>query len=97
MKCLIYRCLKKQEMYLYIPFMEDEQRALSQLPDQLNNLTGRLEKVMELELTPQRKLARVDSADVIEALSSKGFYLQMPPADILAKDISVLDDHSDTF
>ena len=84
-------------MYLYIPFQEDEQEALSKLPDQLNTLTGRLEKVMELELTLERKLARVKCADVIDALTTKGFYLQMPPADILAKDISVLDDQSDTF
>jgi len=84
-------------MYLYVPFHEDEQEALNKLPDQLNNLTGRLEKVMELKLTPERKLARVKSADVIDALSTKGFFLQMPPADILAKDNSVLDDHSDTF
>jgi len=97
MKCLIYRCDKKQEMYLYVPFFEDEQVALDQLPDELNSLTGRLEKVMELELTPERKLARVDSAEVIKALSIKGFFLQLPPADILAKDISVLDDRSDTF
>ncbi len=97
MKCLIYRCQKKQEMYLYIPFLEDEQMALSKLPDELNTLTGRLEKVMELELTAQRKLARVNCADVIDALSTKGFFLQMPPADLLAKDSSVLDDHSDSF
>ncbi len=84
-------------MYLYIPFQDDEQQALDKLPEQLNQLTGRLERVMELELTPQRKLARVKSVDVLDALSSKGFFLQMPPADILAKDVSVLNDSSDSF
>ena len=84
-------------MYLYIPFQDDEQEALNNLPQQLNQLTGRLERVMELEITPERKLARVDSVEVLDALSTQGFFLQMPPADILANDRSVLDDHSDTF
>ncbi len=84
-------------MYLYIPFLEDEQKAIGMLPDQLGKLTGELEKVMELEIGPERKLARVNSADVVNGLTTKGFFLQLPPADILANDISVLDDHSDTF
>ena len=35
--------------------------------------------VMELELDPERKLARADAKQVISDLESQGFHLQMPP------------------
>ena len=39
---------------------------------------GKLDFVMELALTPERKLARVDAAVVRENLVSRGFHLQFP-------------------
>jgi len=96
MKCIIYRCSKKQEMYLYVPYLDDEEAVKNQLPEELLKLTGRIEKVMELDLT-ERTLARVDRDVVIDALSKKGFYLQMPPSHVLQNDSTVLDDSSDTF
>ena len=97
MKCVIFRCSKKTEMYLYVPYQEDEESVLDNLPDGLQNLTGRLEKVMELELTPERKLARVKVENVMESIKEKGFYIQMPPDDILRKDDSMLYDPSDSL
>lgn len=96
-KCVIYRCAKKQEMYLYIPFEDDEQEMLARLPAGLVNLTGKLDKVMELELTPERKLARALAQDVIAALQTQGYYLQMPPNEVLKHDASMLRDDSDSF
>ena len=49
MKCVIFRCSKKEEMYLYVQHRDSEEELLQSLPDGLENLTGRLEKVMELE------------------------------------------------
>lgn len=97
MKCVIFRCSKKDEMYLYVPFKEDEDTLLDDLPDGLQKLTGRLDKVMELELTPERKLARVMVDDVLVSLTEKGFYIQMPPNDVLRKDDSMLHNPSDSF
>jgi len=97
MKCVIFRCSKKVEMYLYVPLKEDEEQLLADLPDGLDKLTGRLEKVMELELTPDRKLARVKVEDVVASIKEKGFYIQMPPNAILRKDDSMLYDPSDSF
>jgi len=34
---------------------------------------------MELEITADRKLAREDSAKVLQSLEEKGFFVQMPP------------------
>ena len=97
MKCVIFRCSKKDEMYLYVPFKEDEDTLLRDLPDGLQKLTGRLDKVMELELIAERKLARVKVEDVVASLNEKGFYIQMPPNDVLRKDDSMLHDPSDSF
>ena len=97
MKCIVFRCSKKQEMYLYVPYLDSEEAVIEKLPDGLTKLTGQIERVMELELGPDRKLARVERDDVIDAIVNKGFYLQMPPANILKNDTSILDMPSDTF
>jgi uncharacterized protein YcgL (UPF0745 family) len=34
---------------------------------------------MDLELTPERKLAREDAGKVIDMLNEKGFFVQLPP------------------
>lgn len=96
-KCIVFRCCKKQEMYLYVPWQEDEDKLLTELPDGLTTLTGKLEKVMELELTPDRKLARANVAQVMAELAEKGFYLQSPPNELLIKDESMLNNPSDSF
>lgn len=97
MKCVIFRCSKKDEMYLYVPHQDDQVKLLAGLPDGLQQMTGRLEKVMELDLIPGRKLARANVQDVISAIEQKGFYLQMPPSDLLSRDDSMLHDPSDSF
>lgn len=96
-RCIIFRCAKKPEMYLYVPFAQDEQKLLGELPAGLLQLTGRLSRVMELELTPMRKLARAQAQEVISSLQNKGYYLQMPPNEILKSDNSMLLDESDSF
>ena len=97
MKSLIFRCSKKDEMYLFVPYQEDEQEALKGLPEALLGITGSLVKVMELDLSPERKLARADVNDVMAALDEKGFYLQSPPNEVLRADDSMLNNSSDGF
>jgi uncharacterized protein len=75
MQCFIYKSLKKEELYLYV----DKKDDFSTLPEALLKSVGRLEFVMALELTPERKLAREDSVKVLASLHEKGFFLQMPP------------------
>lgn len=74
--CDIYKSSKDQELYVYIKFGE----GLDSLPETLLERLGKPSKVMSLELTPERKLARVDVNKVIEAIHSKGFFLQLPPS-----------------
>ena len=75
--CFIYKSLRKADAYLYVVEAGD----FSSVPATLREMLGRLEYVMELQLVPERKLARADAAGVINALSAQGYYLQLPPAD----------------
>lgn len=72
--CKIYRCSKQEDMYLYT----HEDAAIDDLPDELINLVKKLTHIMDLELTPERNLAREDVTVVIKNLEEKGFHLQMP-------------------
>ncbi len=75
MQCFIYKSLKKEELYLYLQNKDD----FSNIPKPLLNSFGRIEFVMELEITPERKLARESSHKVLSDLQEKGFFVQMPP------------------
>lgn len=75
MQCYIYKSFKKDELYLYLEKKDD----FSVLPGPLLNSFGRIEFVMELDITPERKLAREDAGKVLASLQDKGFFVQMPP------------------
>ncbi|MEY4209674.1 MAG: hypothetical protein RLZ92_52 [Pseudomonadota bacterium] len=78
MQCYIYKSLKKDELYLYL----DKKDDFSAIPSDLMQSIGRLSFIMELELTPERKLARENSEKVIASLINQGFFVQMPPTSI---------------
>ncbi|MEQ1531428.1 MAG: YcgL domain-containing protein [Methylococcales bacterium] len=75
MRCFIYKSLKKAHLYLYIEQKDD----FSKIPESLLSSFGTLEFVMDLELTPERKLAKEDVSKVLESLANKGFFVQLPP------------------
>jgi len=75
MQCFIYKSLRKDELYLYL----DKRDDFSAVPKILLQNLGRLVFVMELQLTPQRKLAREDAGKIMGEIRSKGFFIQMPP------------------
>jgi len=80
MQCFIYKSLKKENLYLYI----DKKDDFSKVPEELFNSFGKIEFVMELELTPERKLAKEEAGKVIDSLMAKGFFVQLPPINIPA-------------
>ena len=71
----VFRSPRKAEMYLYV----DKAAGYKELPDALLKQFGEPESVMTLVLTPERKLARADAAEVLQQIEAQGFYLQMPP------------------
>ena len=76
--CSIYRSPKKEGMYLYVL----KASGLDDVPEPLLKQMGTPGHVTDLLLTPDRKLARVDVADVMQSMVEKGFYLQMPPSEL---------------
>lgn len=73
--CEVYKSLGEEEMYLFVS-REDK---LSRVPEALLGRFRDPKLVTTLALTPERKLARADAADVIASVLEKGYYLQMPP------------------
>lgn len=73
--CQIFRSPKEEGMYLYVK----KEEGLSKVPEELLALFGKPQHAMVLLLTPEKKLARVDVEKVIESVTTKGFYLQLPP------------------
>ena len=71
----IYRCSKREGMYLYVK----KGASLEDLPESLRILSGKLHAAMTLELNIQTKLASAKAETVLENIAKKGFYLQMPP------------------
>ena len=71
----IFKGKKKEEMYLYV----DQKEGLRQVPDDLLSSFGQTESVMVLPLTRDKKLARVEATDVLEAIEQHGYFLQIPP------------------
>jgi uncharacterized protein YcgL (UPF0745 family) len=75
MQCFIYKSLRKDGLYLYL----DKRDNFSAVPDVLLQNFGRLAFVMEMDLTPDRKLARENAGKIIASIEAKGFFVQMPP------------------
>ena len=78
-KCEVYRCGKKADTYLYLKDGMD----LEDLPAELLELVGELTPFLQLELSESSKLARVETNDVLLALADQGYYLQLPPGEML--------------
>ena len=79
MQAFVYKSLKKADTYVYLAARDD----FTRLPEPLRTQLGALEFVLDLALTPERKLAREDVAVVRDNLVSRGFHLQFPPASTL--------------
>lgn len=71
----IFCSSRKQEMYLYV----EKAKGLADVPEVLLQQFGEARSVMTLVLDPGRKLARADTAEVLQKIEEQGFYLQMPP------------------
>ena len=71
----VFRSQRKTNSYLYV----EQGYDLDNLPPALRDMLGKLEPVLSMRLTPERKLARYSGAQVLEAIAVHGFFLQLPP------------------
>lgn len=72
--CKVFRSGRKAETYLYLA----QGLSFDDLPLELRRTFGEPVFVMQLKLSADRRLARVDVRQVLEQLMSNGFFLQMP-------------------
>ncbi|MDE2407187.1 MAG: YcgL domain-containing protein [Xanthomonadaceae bacterium] len=75
MLAFVYKSLKKADTYVYLAGRD----AFDCLPDALRTQLGALQFVLEVALTSQRTLARVDPVVVRNNLQARGFHVQFPP------------------
>lgn len=75
MRCYVYRSPRKADTYLYVAREDD----FSEVPEALLEVFGTPEFALDFDLTPARRLAREDPAQVLANLEGQGFHLQMPP------------------
>lgn len=75
MKCFVYKSAARADTYIYLR----ERDAFGLLPEILRQSLGSLSFVLELELSPERRLAQADPGIVMANLRGPGFHLQMPP------------------
>jgi uncharacterized protein YcgL (UPF0745 family) len=73
--CNVFRSDKKTETYLYLA----AETEFADLPPDLQQSFGEPAFVMRLDLSSERKLARVDVKKVLQSLLEQGYYLQLPP------------------
>ncbi|HEB81659.1 MAG TPA: YcgL domain-containing protein [Gammaproteobacteria bacterium] len=74
MQAFIYRCSNRPDMYIYLA----EEDNFENVPKEIFVTLGIVEFAMELEITPETKLAREDTATVLKNLEEKGFHIQLP-------------------
>jgi len=73
MLCHIYRSNRKLDTYLYLLDKDD----FSVVPDELLRIFGSPEFSFSFDLTQERKLAKEDTAEVLDNLASQGYHLQI--------------------
>ncbi len=73
MLCHIYRSNRKIDTYLYVVKRDD----FSDVPEDLLKVFGEPEYSFSFNLTPERELAKEDTAEVLENLANQGYHLQL--------------------
>lgn len=84
MQAYVYKSLRKADTYVYLAGRDD----FARLPPPLLAQLGRLQFVLEVALTPERRLAQADADVVRTNLATRGFHVQLPPtvADPMTED-----------
>jgi hypothetical protein len=73
MLCHIYRSNRKLDTYLYLLDKDD----FSVVPEELLRIFGPPEFSFSFDLTQDRKLAKEDTAEVLDHLADQGYHLQL--------------------
>lgn len=77
MRCFVYRSARRPDTYVYVPREDD----FSEIPESLLARLGPLERALEFDLTPERRLAQCNPHVVLAQLDEHGYFLQLPPGE----------------
>lgn len=75
MQAYVYKSQRKQDTYVYLAVRDD----FNAVPEALQATLAPFAFVLEVALTPDRRLALADVAQVRANLAERGFHLQMHP------------------
>lgn len=76
MHAYVYKSQRKANTYLYLAARDD----FACLPEPLRVQLGGLQFVLDVALTPERRLALANPAVVRANLTMQGFHVQFPPS-----------------
>ena len=82
MQAYVYKSLRKADTFVYLVARDD----FETIPESLRAPLGALAFVLEVALTPERKLARGNAAQVRQNLAAHGFHIQFPPPPFPSQD-----------
>ena len=71
----VYKTARRPQTFLFVP----RDLPPGEWPEDLFALFREPEKVLTLTLTPERALAAQSATVVMDAVRTRGFFLQMPP------------------
>ena len=71
----VFKTARRPDTFLFLP----KDLAEAEWPEGLKSLFEVPEKVMTLTLTPERPLVAQPATLVMEAIHSRGYFLQLPP------------------
>ncbi len=74
MHCFVYKSLRKTETFVFLR----ERDGFDVIPESLSATLGTLVFVVEIALSPDRRLARESAETVMANLERNGFHLQLP-------------------
>ncbi|VAW65507.1 hypothetical protein MNBD_GAMMA08-2143 [hydrothermal vent metagenome] len=72
--CFVYRCAKKQDMYIYLA----EENDFDSIDENLKRALGELTFALALNLNKNTKLAKEDPVKIMANLKTQKFHLQLP-------------------
>ncbi len=73
----VFKTARKPGAYLYL----ERGKGFDNLPEGLRELFDGAQLALSMKLTPERSLARYSGAQVLKALETHGYFLQLPPVD----------------
>ncbi len=91
MHCDIYKFARHDDLYVYIArpdYPNDTEELkdwLGVIPNDFRKTLGEGKFVLHLDLAVRENLARVDIVEVLEKLNEQGYFVQLPPQDVMRK------------